>query len=196
MDKKHKELLALLENEQAPFDERYNASNLIAQEAWGGRIEISDIPRFYQALIKFWNSLSLMSIDRNDRTLFPIRKDLARICERVSRELPQGQKFFRYYPRIACVEGPNRFNRNKMITGSLRHNQFLSIYNFHWEYPIEGFGVKKDLISVISQDKGKVPLLDWCQENDIIVFCNRCGLEITYDVSRSCPQLGRKFEIH
>lgn len=26
------------------------------------------------------------------------------------------------------------------------------------------------------------------KKNDIIVYCNRCGLEITFEVSRDCPR--------
>jgi len=81
------------------------------------------------------------------------------------------------FTRIDRVEGPNRFKRNELINEALRTGQGgFSLYEFHWEYPIERFGVRKNLISVITQDKGKVPLFDWCEENNIIVFATVADL--------------------
>jgi len=199
MNKRHQELLALLENEESPFEKRLQASVQIAQEARSREIEAVQIRRFYQASVKFWKSLGVLSSDRNNETLFQIRKDLALACWTLSCFLPDGRKFFKYFPRIAKVEGPSFHKKDELIRGALGcgdANVGFSLYDFHWEYPIEGFGVKKDLISVIMDDNSKKPLLDWCEENDIVVFCNRCGLEITYEVSKNCPWRKRVYDIH
>jgi len=73
-----------------------------------------------------------------------------------------------------------------LIAGKIKSGYGASIYEFHWEYPIEGMGVRKDLISVITDEDERIPLLGWCRQNDLIVFCNRCGLDITYEVSKDC----------
>jgi len=187
MDRTHLESLALLEDDAVAFESRYQASRLIAQDARVGKIEKIHIPRFYEALVRFWKSFGLRTIDRGNETLFPIRKELARCCSTVSLFLPEGRKFFKYYPRPPKVEGPHWLKKNEVLRGALACTCGFSLYEFHWEYPIEGFGVRKDLIAVIRDDNARMPLLDWCEENDIIVFCNRCGLEITYEVSRDCP---------
>jgi hypothetical protein len=197
MNKRYQEWLTLLENEESPFEKRYQASLLIAQEARFRKIEAIQIPRFYQALVNFWKSLGLWSADRYDETLFETRKELAGACWTLSLFLPEGRKFFKYFPHIAKVEGPHFYKKNELIRGALGcRNIGFSLYEFHWEYPIEGFGVKKNLISVIMDDNQKKPIFDWCEENHIIVFCNRCGLEITYEVSKNCPWRRRKYDIH
>ena len=33
----------------------------------------------------------------------------------------------------------------------------------------------------------KIPMMEWCKQNDFVVYCNRCGLDITYTVSNDCP---------
>lgn len=197
MNQKLQTLLTLLEDNHIPFEERYHAAMLIAAEI--GSIEEVQIPVYYQALVKFWKSLGLRSIDRADGNLFVIRKLLAGACETLSRRLPGGRTFFAYFPSIPKVEGPHFSKKNETMSGALGYrnvNVGSSIYEFHWEYPIEGFGVKKDLISVIMDGDRKMPIFDWCEENHIIVFCNRCGLDITFEVSKNCPWRKRRYEVH
>jgi len=191
------EWFSLLEDTQAPFEEKHEAVHLIAKGASCREIEDVHIPLLYGAVVKFWRSLGLRSIDRSDETLFPIRKDLARVCSTISLRLPGGTRFFKNFPQIGKVEGPDPFKKNETLSGSLSNAPgWLSIYEFHWEYPIEGFGVPKDRISVITEDGIRIPLLDWCEKHDLAVFCSRCGLDITYDVSRNCPWVRIKYAAH
>ncbi len=187
MDRKQQESLALLEDDSGSFVRRYRAACLVAEQARSGGIEIPDVPRFYSAQVRFWKSLGVRPVDRDNAILFPIRKKLAWSCSTLSRRLPDGKKCFDYYPRLSDVEGPRDPGRNEVLRGPLTCTYGSSLYEFHWEYPIKGFGVRKDLIAVITRDDTRVPLFDWCRANDLIVFCNRCGLEITYEVSKNCP---------
>jgi hypothetical protein len=193
MTKRQQELLAILEGEDIPCETRYRASCTIAQEARAGKIEKFEVPRFYEALVRFWKSFGSRTVDRYEEALFPARKELARCCLTLSVFLPGERRFFKYYPRLFNVEGPHSLKKNETLRGALKCGYGTSLYEFHWEYPIEGFGVRKDLIEVIMIDNVRKPLLDWCEENDIIVFCNRCGLEITHEVSRNCPWRLRKY---
>lgn len=177
-------LEALLEDESASFDIRNEACRLIAEEARSGRIDPIHIPRLYRALVKSWRRLGVRAVDRNDQTLVPVRKKLATSCTELSLRLPGERKFFSCFPRLSGVEGPHH---GRLLRGALKCTYGTSLYEFHWEYPIEGFGVRKNLITAIADDGARVPLLDWCRENDVIVFCSRCGLDITYEVSRDCP---------
>jgi len=196
MDREQQEALALLEDEGASFVKQYDAARLVTRDAGAGRIETADAPRFYRAQVRFWKSLGLRPADRDNATLFPLRKKLAWSCATLSRRLPGGRKFFDYYPRLSRVEGPHDLGKNEILRGALTTTYGSSLYEFHWEYPIKGFGVRKDLIAVITNDEARVPVFDWCRENDLIVFCNRCGLEITYEVSKDCPWRIRRYTVH
>ena len=79
------------------------------------------------------------------------------------------------------------------MKGELKTVYGSSLYEFHREYPIEGFGIRKDLISVITEENEKIPIMDWCKQNEIIVYCNRCGLDITFEVSMDCPFTKARF---
>jgi len=187
MDTTHQEALALLEDDGAPFAARHRASRLIADAARAGALDRTDAPLFYEALVMFWKEFGQRRVDRGDKTLFPIRKALAGSCSALSALLPGGRRFYTYYPRLPKVEGPHDQGRGGLLRGALTCTYGTSLYEFHWEYPIRGFGVRKDLISVIADDDTRLPLLEWCEAHDIIVVCNRCGLEITFEVSRDCP---------
>ena len=193
MTPKQIELLHTLKNRQMPFEERYNAAEEIGREVSDGKITDSDIPQFYQLMVEFWRSLGLSKLDRENEQLFDIRTNLAYFCSRLSLKLPEGRKFFKYFPWVKRAEGFESRVLNKMISGILKSGYGKSIYDFHWEYPIEGFGIRKDLITVITEKNEKIPMLDWCRQNDIIVFCNRCGLDITFEVSRNCPFIKWRF---
>ena len=186
------ELLYTISNDDFTFEDRLEAAYEIDMELRKNKIETVDIELFYKAMVEFWRSLGLSKKDREDNGLFAIRKKLAFVCLRLSMQLPNGQKFFRYYPRVHKAEGlDNRMN--KMKTGVFKTGYGTSLYEFHYEYPIEGIGIKKDLITVITSDNKRIPMLEWCQQNDIVVYCSRCGLEITQEVSKDCPFMKRKF---
>ena len=70
---------------------------------------------------------------------------------------------------------------------------YSSIFEFHHEYPIEGFGTQKDLISVIEEDGTRTPLFDWCRQHEVYSYCGRCGLDITYELSMDCPFMKNRF---
>ncbi len=181
------ELFYILKKKDIPFGERFSAAKEIGEEALMRRIEPVDIPMFYPLAVDLWRSLGLSKTDCDDRRLFEIRKKLANVCWRLSFQLPEGQKFFKYFPRVKRAEGFEERVYKKMMQGALKPGYGLSYYEFHLEYPIEGAGIRKDLISVITDENEKIPIMDWCKQNDIIVFCNRCGLDITYTVSTDCP---------
>lgn len=185
------ELLYTISNDDFNFEDRIDAAYEINKELWKNNIEAVDIQLFYKAMVEFWRSLGKNKKDREDNGLFAIRKKMANICYRLSLRLLNGQKFFNYYPKVNKSEGfDNR--TNKIKEGILKTGYGTSLYEFHWEYPIEGFGVRKDLISVITDKNERIPMLKWCKQNDIIVFCNRCGLEITQEVSKDCPFRNRR----
>lgn len=192
MTNNHFKFLYILKNKQIPLEERFDAVMSIAREVAERNINAIDIPRFYQPMIEFWRSFGLSKIDRDNEVLFDIRKKLANLCLRLSLHLPEGQKFFKYFPMVKKAEGFKDCILNTLMVGEIKPRYGTSIYEFHWEYPIEGFGIKKDLISVIIHDNQRIPMLDWCKQNDIIVFCNSCGLDITYEVSRDCPFTNRR----
>lgn len=184
------ELLALLsdlENAELPFERRFAVAWEIGQEALFRKIERSEIPLFYQPMVGLWKGLGLSGKDRVDKSLIGARKKLATVCYWLSLQLPGGQKLFKCFPRVERAEGFSAWGQKEFIAGKIKPGYGTSIYEFHWEYPIEGMGVRKDLISVITDEDEKIPMLDWCKQHDITVFCNRCGLDITYEVSKDCP---------
>jgi len=188
------ELLYILKNQETPFGERFGSARVIGKEALFRRIESVDLPLFYTPMVDFWRNLGLNKIDRNNEKLFAIRKELASTCWRLSLLLPGGRKFFKYFPKVNKAEGFEERVSHKLKKGQLKSGYGTSLYEFHWEYPIEGFGIRKDLITVITKDNERIPMLDWCKQNDIIVYCNRCGLDITYEVSRDCPFTKYRFK--
>jgi len=178
----------LILNNKIDLDERIKIAGQISQDVSLKKIAADDIPLVYQVMLQFWRNLGSYLSDRYDSSLFLKRSKLATHCMSVSRHLPEGQKFFRYFPKIELAEGPNRFKGNEIVRGMIDYRMFHSLYEFHLEYPIESIGVIKDQISVITRSGAKIPIFDWCEKNDIIVYCNRCGLDITYEVSRDCPR--------
>jgi hypothetical protein len=182
------DLLDLLLDPDIDLMERVQSARKIARDVMTRRIEEDHFSHIYQIMVQFWRNISSSDDDRNDTSLFLKRSILATQCMYVSKRLPEGQKFFKYFPRIELAEGPNRFKGNEIIRGRVNYKMFHSLYEFHLEYPIESVGVIKDQISVIANSGAKIPLFDWCEKNDIIVYCNRCGLDITYEVSRDCPR--------
>lgn len=187
MTPEHLKILHILNNRQLPFDERYRAAEEISIEVSNRKIIVDDVSMFYRPMITFWRSLGASKIDRENLGLIEKRKQLAHICWRLSLRFPEGRKFFKYYPHVNKAEGFEERIMNKLMVGAISPGYGTSLYEFHWEYPIEGAGIRKDLISVITEKNERIPIMDWCEQNDIIVFCNRCGLDITYKVSKDCP---------
>lgn len=92
----------------------------------------------------------------------------------------EGPPVFSYFPDVdTAVEA----RTDKVRRGRLRCGYGTSLYEFHWEYPIEGFGVRKDLIVVVEENGARTPIFDWCRKRRTIVLCNRCGEDITYQVN-------------
>lgn len=90
------------------------------------------------------------------------------------------------HPHHSDVEGPRSLTEGGLVRGEFKMCK-SSVYDLHWEYPIEGVGFRKDLISVVESDGTRSPLLDWCSDQKVFVFCGRCGQDITFEVSRGCP---------
>lgn len=177
-------LLAIFDDEEALLEDRVDAACQIA--TWGrwSELALSDLTGIYERLLKFWQNLGS---PRQGSTAFLRQRVRAGwACGLVSRNLPEGPKVYKYYPRLKDVEGPNRFKKGIITRGRLTHT-YLSVYEFHFENPIEGFGTQKDLISVIDEGGARTPLFDWCRQHKTYVYCGLCGLDITYEVSRNCP---------
>jgi hypothetical protein len=187
MTPEHFGLFYILRSQDMPFEERFSAAKEIGEEVLRRRIEPVDIPMFYPLTVDLWRSLGSSNTDRHDISLFSIRKNLANVCWRLSLKLPEGQKFFRYYPRVERAEGFKDPVKNKVLQGAFKTGYGTSLYDFHREYPIEGIGIRKNLISVITDDNEKILVMEWCKQNDFVVFCNRCGLDITYTNANDCP---------
>jgi hypothetical protein len=193
MNEAHQEALVLLEETRVPFAPRYRAARLIAQELRRGTLDKTDLPLFYHALVGFWRELGVREADRADARLFAIRKALAEVSAELSRRVFGDRRFYAGFPSLPRVEGPDNEVPGAVRRGALRCTYGTSLYEFHLEYPIDGFGVRKDLISVIADDGARWPIFDWCKTHGIIVFCNRCWLDITCEVSRDCPWRKAKY---
>jgi hypothetical protein len=100
---------------------------------------------------------------------------------------PDDRKICEYYPEIRDAEAPDPKKPGEMLRGPIVCGYGTSMYEFHYEYPINGMGVRKDLIKVVNPDGARTPIFDWCRENNVVVLCNRCGNDITYEVSMECP---------
>jgi hypothetical protein len=92
-----------------------------------------------------------------------------------------------YYPPLPDAEGPNPKDPSKTMRGAIQAGYGSSHYEFHYEYPINGIGVRKDLITVIASTGTRIPLFVFCRRHGITVTCRHCGQDITYEVSRCCP---------
>ena len=70
---------------------------------------------------------------------------------------------FEDYPPIALCEGPDHDDPEKIHRGPIAGGYSRSLYEFHYEYPIGGFGVRKDLIIVIEEGGARTPIFDYCR---------------------------------
>ena len=126
MNPKQSELLNILKNPQIPYEEKFGTEEEIAMHFGFRKFEAGDIPQVYKIVVEFWRSLAFNEIDRNDEGLFAIRNKVANDCLRLSLQLPKGQKFFRYYPRLKMVEGCD--NKIKKIFKSNYTNGYFDIF--------------------------------------------------------------------
>jgi len=60
------------------------------------------------------------------------------------------------------------------------------MYEFHYEYPINGIGVRQDRIFVVEDVVTRVPIIQWCWDNDSRCICNLCEKDITETVNPNC----------
>jgi len=177
-------LLAIFDDEEASLKDRAEAAHQIA--TWGrwSELPLSDLATLYERLLGFWQNLGLPR--EGDRAFLRQRVRVGWACSVVSMRLSDGPKVYKYYPRLGDVEGPNRFKKGETARGRLSHT-YTSVFDFHFENPIEGFGTQKDLISVVEEDGTRTQLFDWCRQHEVYAYCGLCGLDITYEVSRDCP---------
>lgn len=60
--------------------------------------------------------------------------------------------------------------------GKIKTTYGTSLYDFHYEWPIDGTGVRKDLIEVFPPDGGPPqPILEWLRKEGRIIMCYHCG---------------------
>ncbi len=182
--------LAIFDDDKAPLAERIDAARSLALWASNKAPEVPGVEELFQRVLVLWQSLCTTR-DELDLHLLHDRARAAEVGTLMSKGLPGGQRMFRNVPRLNDVEGPDRFRSDVVVRGKFNF-YMASIYEFHLEHPIEGHGVYKNLISVVEVDGSRTALFDWCRRHDVIVWCSRCGLEITYEVSRDCPFRRRK----
>ncbi|MBN2718982.1 MAG: hypothetical protein JXX14_24255 [Deltaproteobacteria bacterium] len=84
-----------------------------------------------------------------------------------------------------------RLPNGETIEGELTSPVGTSLYNFHYEYPVNGEGIRKDCIFVVNEDCSETAIIQWCRENRIRVRCNRCGQDITETIDLDCPHITR-----
>jgi hypothetical protein len=177
--------IQILEDESAPRRDRAEAAYGIALWARMHAVEGSNLVKLLARIVDYWQTLCRAE----EEPSWPLLRDrtkVARAFTLLGHGLPEGQRFFRNIPRVTDAEGPHPSKEGTIIRGSFNY-MYRSIYEFHWEYPIEGFGVRKDLISVIEADDTRTPMFDWLQRQDLVVWCSGCGLEVTYEISKNCP---------
>jgi hypothetical protein len=78
-------------------------------------------------------------------------------------------------------------------TGTIRPGYGTSLYNFHFEFPVSGFGVRKDEIFVV-EDDCRTPILDWLKLRSTRVICTRCGGFVDRKVEERCPARDRALQ--
>jgi hypothetical protein len=149
---------------------------------------MEDRREIYDRTLRLWRRLCELEEEVTPRLLLD-RSLLVRACATLGAALPEGRRLFRNIPPVRDAEGPHPRKSGALVRGKLAYT-YGSVYEFHLEYPIAGWGVRKDLISVVEPDGTRRPLLEWLREEDLVVWCGRCGLEITCEVSRRCPARG------
>ena len=125
------EILCTLKNLKISFEERYRAAMEIDRGAMYRRIGSVDIPSFYHSMVDFWRNPKQRNTDRDDESLFEIRKKLANVCWRLSLQLTEGRKFFKYFPGVKKAEGFDDRFLNKLMVGAIKPGYGTSLYEFH-----------------------------------------------------------------
>ena len=75
--------------------------------------------------------------------------------------------------------------------GTIKTTYGTSLCDFHYEWPIDGMGVRKDRIEVFPTDGSPPePILDWLRKEDRIIICHHCGGILSDRVERGCPGRG------
>jgi hypothetical protein len=123
-----------------------------------------------------------VGIARNAKTVF-----VQGALKILDRALDSSVERYMYYPPLTDVEVLPEKEGEELRRGALRSGYGTSMYEFHYEYPVEGGGARKDRILVVLPDGRRQPIFDYCRERRIVVYCNRCGGDITYEVSIDCP---------
>lgn len=181
--------LAILEDEDAARQERVRAARDLASWVRLNPSGISEAGGVFEKATSFWRDLCRLAEEPSTQLLRD-RIQAARACTTVSLALPGGQRFFRNIPRSWRAEGPYPRKEGSLIHGTFAYT-YGSIYEFHLEYPIEGFGIRKDRISIVEKDGRRIPLFVWLMTHEMVVWCSRCGLDITFEISRDCPSRAR-----
>jgi len=185
------QILAIMEDVGALRRERLMAARELARRTRSDRASAGDARSVFEKISALWRELC-QSNEAASLPLFHDRTGVSSACMVATLALPGGQKLFKNMPRHENAEGPNPVSGGTLIRGAFKYT-YGSIYEFHLEYPIEGFGVRKDLISILEPTGERTVLFDWLRKQDAVVWCSRCGLDITFEISRDCP--ARAFRI-
>jgi len=179
------EIQASVERDSEVYPEELRSLAAVVVAAIKGEIDSKDIADWREKLEKLKHKLEPHR--GRDRYINAIMGSVGRALEAFSLCAPDDRTVYQYYPELDDVEAPHPEEEGKTIRGPLKCGYGTSLYEFHYEYPIEGAGVRKDLITVVEPDGTRTTIFDWCRENNVVVYCNRCGQEITYEVSLDCP---------
>lgn len=117
-----------------------------------------------------------------DHAYLSWRKSLAESALELSRRLKDGPPVFHYMPRLDLpVEVKRGASHSR---GRLGGGYGTSLYESHYEYPVDGTGLQKDLIFVVEGSETRTPIFEWCRNSGAVVVCTRCGDDITYQINR------------
>ena len=91
-----------------------------------------------------------------------------------------------YDLEVRAVDGDGELH-----IGTIKTTYGTSLYDFHYEWPIDGMGVRKDRIEVFPPDGSPPePILDWLRKEGRVIFCYKCGGILSDRVERGCPGRG------
>jgi len=184
MEKDPARLRSILEGKTLPRRARLKAANELTFWARRTRQSAEVHSDLFVLVFEFWQNLCRPI--GNSRAFFFDRASAARACFVLTSGTTEGPTVCWDHPDHSDVEGPRPLTEDGLVRGGFKACKSTH-YDYHREYPIEGVGVRKDLISVVESEVTSSPLLDWCSDQKVFVFCGRCGQDITFEVSRSCP---------
>jgi hypothetical protein len=185
MEKDRAALMSILEDRELPIRERSKAANDLA--FWARKADQSTEvhSEIFELLFEFWQRLCRRSI--GDYYFLTARAQVARACMFLTMGLPKdGPTVCWDHPRHDDVEGPRSLREGGLVRGAFEQTSHFG-HQCHWGYPVAGVEIRKDLIMVVEPDGTRKPLLDWCSDQKVFVFCGSCGLDVTFEVSRFCP---------